>query len=363
MICNYTNVNDFCSNKYSYAFIDVVQSGAGIITNKSENAPVLRTDKITGQTKIINQFSNDFITTCNINDDNEETTEWECYLIYRYIASGTINDPPLQTFKDAQINLINTSYNSTIEDGIAVNINNQNIILGSSIADQMSYKSILSYAQVLYDDDNDASMPSFNDKNGNIYTLPYADLIIVFKTYLEKIILYKNLKDTLVGKCINASSVDDIQQLNWCKTKPITGSLINTTISTIIEKPVVQTCLDIESATSSIDNSCDPPCDPNNCETCNNGSCVDLCQEGQYCCDGVCQNDVCCSGNVDCIEYDYGCCVNGECIASTDAGIYNGVDGCPAGWNYAGDVIGNIGLIYCCPPTTYGPFPSSGKCC
>jgi hypothetical protein len=247
MICNYTNINDFCSNKYSYAFIDVIQSGTSIITNKSENASVLRTDKTTGQTKIINELSNNPVPTCNINDDNEDTTEWECYLIYRYIASGTISDPPLQTFKDAQINLINASYNATIEDGILVNINNQNAILGSSIADQMSYKSILSYAQALYDDDNDAPMPLFNDKNGNIYTLSYADLIIVFKTYLEKIILYKNLKDTLVSKCSNAPCVDDIQQCNWCKTKPIAGSLINTAVITTIEKPTVQSCIVIES--------------------------------------------------------------------------------------------------------------------
>jgi hypothetical protein len=89
-------------------------------------------------------------------------------------------------------------------------------------------------------------MPLFNDKNGNIYTLSYADLIIVFKTYLEKIILYKNLKDTLVSKCSNAPCVDDIQQCNWCKTKPITGSLIGTKIVTTVNKPIVQSCIVVD---------------------------------------------------------------------------------------------------------------------
>ena len=237
MICNYTNINDFCSNKYLYSFISLTSSGTTVTVDRSETAPVLRIDKDTSESKIITEFSQEPIPTCSIDDDNESTTDWECYLTYRYSYSGVISDPPLETFKNAQIDLINNAYGLTIEDGIAVTINDQNILLGSSINDQIVYKSVLSYAQALYDDDTDAAMPSFNDKNGQIYTLSYNDLITVFKTYLEKIIYYKNLKDTLANTCSRASSINDIQASNWNKNKVIEGLLNSTTITTQIDKP------------------------------------------------------------------------------------------------------------------------------
>ena len=237
MICNYTNINDFCSNKYLYSFISLTSSGTTVTVDRSETAPVLRTDKNTLQTKIITQFSQEPIPTCSINDDNESATDWGCYLIYRYSYSGIISDPPLEAFKNTQIDLINNAYGLTIEDGITVTINDQNILLGSSINDQIVYKSILSYAQALYDDDTDAAMPSFNDKNGQIYTLSYNDLITVFKIYLEKIIYYKNLKDALVDQCNKASSVDNVQASSWDKTKIIEGLLNSTIITSQIDKP------------------------------------------------------------------------------------------------------------------------------
>lgn len=301
MICNYSNINDLCFNQYSYSFYNVIPNGTSVIVDKSESAPVLRTDKVTGQTKIINQFSQNLIPTCDSSDDNENITEWECYLIYRYLSSGIVNDPPLQTFKNAQIDIINNSYNTTITDGILVNINNQNVVLGASINDQIAYKSILSYAQVLYDDDIDAAMPSFSDKYGKIYSLSYDNLISVFITYLEKIIYYKNLRDTLITKCNSATSIDDIQTLNWCNTKPIDGVLKTTTISTALNnKPSVQTCVKIE-----VNNDCDPPCDPEGCEDCIAGNCINLCSPTEYCNNGVCENNTCSQPNPACGWHPY----------------------------------------------------------
>lgn len=299
MICNYTNTIDLCCNKYSYSFINVIPSGTTVIADKSETAPVLRTDKSTLETKIISPSSNNLIPTCDINDNSEDTTDWECYIIYRYMCSGIISDPPLQTFKNVQIDLINSSYSATLEDGILVTINTKNIILGSSINDQISYKSILSYAQALYDDDTDASMPPFTDKNGQVYNLSYSDLIVVFKTYFEKVILYKNLKDTLINQCSNSSTIDNIQQLNWCSTKPLTGSLIGTKIVTTVDKPIVQSCIVVDTDTSGVDVSCDPPCDPESCEICVDGSCVSSCGQGECCVNGTCV-DCSCDTNNDC---------------------------------------------------------------
>lgn len=345
MICNYTNTIDLCCNKYSYSFINVIPSGITVIADKSETSPVLRTDKSTLETKIISPSSNNLIPTCDINDDSEDTTDWECYIIYRYMCSGIISDPPLQTFKDAQIDLINTSYSSTLEEGILVTINSKNIILGSSINDQISYKSILSYAQALYDDDTDASMPPFTDKNGQVYNLSYSDLIVVFKTYFEKVILYKNLKDTLINQCSNSSTIDDIQQINWSKIKPITGSLIGTKIVTTVDKPIVQSCIVVDTDTSGVDVSCDPPCDPESCEICVDGSCVSSCGQGECCDNGLCGN---------CI---YGeCCVNGQCQETWffDSSVSTTVNCQPPG--YSSD--GFDGTTYFWRLQS-GPYPTS----
>lgn len=364
MICNYTNIIDLCCNKYSYSFINVILSGTTVIADKSETSPVLRTDKSTLETKIISPSSNNLIPTCDINDNNEDTTDWECYRIYRYMCSGIISDPPLQTFKDVQIDLINTSYSSTLDEGILVTINSKNIILGSSINDQISYKSILSYAQALYDDDTDASMPPFTDKSGQVYNLSYSDLIVVFKIYFEKVILYKNLKDTLINQSSNSSTIDNIQQLNWCSTKPLAGSLIETKIVTTVDKPIVQSCITIDTNAIGVDVSCDPLCDPESCEICVDGSCVSLCDEGQYCCDGTCENSPCCTSNNDC---NTSCCNNGECvntIAATEFPLTGGLVECPDGWNYGGDVPGtNSTMYYCCPPGSSSIGVSSGQCC
>ena len=308
MICNYTNTIDLCCNKYSYSFINVIPSGITVIADKSETSPVFRTDKSTLETKIISLSSNNLIPTCDINDDSEDTTDWECYIIYRYLASGIISDPPLQTFKNVQIDLINSSYSATLEDGILVTINTKNIILGSSINDQISYKSILSYAQALYDDDTDASMPPFTDKNGQVYNLSYSDLIVVFKTYFEKVILYKNLKDTLINQCSNSSTIDNIQQLNWCSTKPLTGSLIGTKIVTTVDKPIVQSCIVVDN----INISCDPPCDPESCEECIDGNCVNFCDPGEYCNNGVCENNTCSQPTPACGWHPYQDCLECE---------------------------------------------------
>ena len=293
MICNYQNINDFCCKKYSYSYINTTSNNGVVVVDNSATAPVLRTDNTTGITKIITQNSTDPISTCDINDDNEEINEYECYLIYRYQCEGYISDPPLETFKNSQIDIVNNAYETSLTDGVAVTINNKDVILGASIIDQISYKSILSYAQTLYDDDTDAVMPSFSDKNGNIYTLSYTDLVSIFKTYCVKVVYYKNLKDSLVSQILLCSSVDDLQQINWCNNKILVGNIKSTSISPLIVKKSIQDCEDIQQ----ID--CDPPCDPSNCEVCVNNSCVSLCGESQCCINGTCV-ECGCETNSDC---------------------------------------------------------------
>lgn len=308
MICNYENITDYCSNRYSYQFIGTISNNGVVSIDKSETAPVLRTDKITGQNKIITQFSTDLIQPCSSTEDNEGTTEWDCYIIYRYISNGYISDPSLDTLKNDQIDIINNAYQSSIEEGVLVQINNVDVILGSSIEDQIYYQSILNYAQVLYDDDSDAVMPSFTDAQNNVYKVSYDILITIFKTYFTKVIYYKNLKESLVFQVSDSNTISDLESLDWCNTKVLINNLQPTKIQTTINKLVVQSCEDNTNNGGSL---CDPPCDPNSCLVCVDGSCESSCGENQYCCDGVCQDEPCCESDEDCAAGEL--CCNSSC--------------------------------------------------
>jgi hypothetical protein len=365
MICNYQNINDYCLNQYSYQFIGTISNNGVVSIDKSETAPVLRTDKTTGENKVISQFSSNIIKPCSSTDDNESTTEWECYIIYRYIGSGYISDPPLDTLKNAQIDIINNSYDSSLDEGVLVNINNTNVILGSIMEDQIYYQSILNYSQALYDDDSDAVMPSFSDSQNKVYSVSYDTLVSIFKTYFNKVVYYKNLKESLVSQCLSCNTLSDIETLNWCNTKVLIGNIQPTKIVTNVEKTSVQNCEDITVSGPL----CDPPCDPNSCESCVNGICTSFCAEGQCCRNGVCGECESCTINSDCS--DCGCCVDDVCVDNIDAGTYCG-DGniaptCPVNYDYAGDVPGTNGnCVYCCSPgyAARGVFgPCIGKCC
>ena len=225
MICNYQNINDYCCNRYTYFYNDVVSSNGIVTVDDSELASVLRVDNVTGETKVLSPNSTDQIPTCEANDDNEGTNDWECYIISRYVCQNSVGDPPFGIFQEKQKEIIKETYNAALQDGIVVAINNKNVLLPGSIQDQILYKSILSYAQALYDDDTDSTMPSFTDVNGTIYNLSYTDLVAVFKIYFTKAIYYKNLQDTLLTQAEQASTMSDLEQCTWCGTKPLVGTL------------------------------------------------------------------------------------------------------------------------------------------
>lgn len=267
MICNYQNINDYCCNRYSYFYNDVISSNGIVVIDDSELASVLRVDKATGETKLLTPYSIDPIPTCEATDDNEGTNDWECYIIFRYMCQNTtIGDPPFGIFQEKQKEMIKDAYIVSLKDGVAVVINNKNVLLPASIQDQILYKSILSYAQALYDDDTDSTMPPFTDVNGTIYNLSYTDLVAAFKTYFTKLVYYKNLQDTLLNEIDKCETVFDLQQLNWCGTKPLTGDLQPTEYSSqpLAAQVSVVDCSDIEIDTTE-DNTSNP-CAGSSCE-------------------------------------------------------------------------------------------------
>jgi hypothetical protein len=205
--------------------------------------------------------------------------------------------------------------------------------------------------------DSKDPLPPLVDYYNNAHFLNYYNLTNILSNYFNKLKNYKLILDNTIAQINNASSIDDIQKQVFYTSLPTITYSKASNLSTKNDTIIKFSTLNCEE----INNLCDPPCDTNTCQTCVSGVCMSLCNENQYCCNGTCQDEPCCTTNGDCGN---DCCVDGECVASSDAGIYDAVSGCPNGWNYNGDAPGGSPYdIYCCPPGTYGTEPSSGKCC
>jgi hypothetical protein len=124
-------------------------------------------------------------------------------------------------------------------------------------------------------------MPYILDINNIAYYFSYNDLKSLLKTYFYKVAKVKNIKDDLLFQVSADTNSEDINSKSLCKTK-VAVNIFNENKSIDIstyKNPI------LVSLPSGI---CDPPCDPNNCETCVSGQCISLCSSGQCCDDGVC---------------------------------------------------------------------------
>jgi hypothetical protein len=103
--------------------------------------------------------------------------------------------------------------------------------------------------------------------------------------YFNKLKSYKIIKDNLINNVLNSSTISDIQKQGFAPsyTSTLTSDK-NTNLSNKNSTIVKFSSLSCEEK----ENLCDPPCDPDSCESCVNGECVTLCSEGQCCNNGVC---------------------------------------------------------------------------
>lgn len=239
MSCNYQNIYDLCANKYSYQYTNVIFNGVTCVADSGNLSPVIRTDKDNGNQEIINQYSTSNIDHCDSSNESESISSWDCYQQHRQ-AGGSIEQPPLETFRLAQDNHIISSYNDALNNGITISINNNNILLDASLDKQTYYRSMVTMYQMLYNEDVDSTMPSFMDKNHISYNLNYNDINNLFQTYFRQVIYYKNLKELLLNRIKNATNIVDIQSVIWDTSIPIADN--NQTPVNISASNMTPTC-------------------------------------------------------------------------------------------------------------------------
>lgn len=306
MICGYSNIYDLCSNKYSYEYATFSVENNTIVANTGYSGSVYRTDKNTKEKILLEASSSLNIPNCDLNEENSELTAWECYLWYKN-NSGTISNPPLENYKLAQIDLINTTYENLLDNGIlisidnfATNINvtidgayagttvsesvNFKIILPAKKDDIINFSNILSLATLLNANDDFTPFPPLVDIYNNAHFLNYYNLTNILSNYFNKLKTYKLIKDDLIDKVINSSTIDDVVKQSFYanySTLNYSKKTNNSASNDITVKFSNLTCEEINKL-------CDPACDPSNCEICVDGVCESLCSENECCNNGVC---------------------------------------------------------------------------
>lgn len=306
MICGYANIYDLCSNKYTYEYASFSVNNGYAIPNTGYDGSVYRTDKNSQQKVLLEPSSTLTISTCDLSDDNPDLTAWECYLWYKN-TNGLISEPPLSKYKEEQIKNVTTQYNNVLSNGILITINNfaidigisQNgaysntiisqttnytILLPALDDDIINFSNILSLATLMNANDSTDPLPPLVDYYNNAHFLNYYNLTNILSNYFNKLKNYKLILDNLIIAINSSSSIDDVQKQVFYTTLPtITynkASNLSAKNDTIV-KFTTLTCEEINKL-------CDPPCDPNSCQECVDGSCIDLCDEGECCNDGIC---------------------------------------------------------------------------
>lgn len=239
MFCNHENITDYCINNFTYSYASLTNDGFYLYPDSGNAAPVIRQDLTTGDIKNISILSTDIVQSCDSGDDLDNITEWECYQLYRNLSSNTIQNPPIELYKDYQKKLVAIAYSDTLDYGIKITLNEKIFILSSKTEDIIYYAGLASQAQYLYDTDPDNQMPSFFDKDGNTHSLSYADLIEVLKEYLNKILEYKNLIDNINKLIDDATTIEEINDLGWCDDRVVSSLENDTKIEDKDENPPI----------------------------------------------------------------------------------------------------------------------------
>jgi len=273
MICNYQNINDYCLNKFTYQYANIPTASSGDLVTS-----VIRTDKDTGEVLTISPDTNLFVEPCNSDDLVEVISVWECYTIYATSDNSVVKSVD-EAIKIADQNTkVLSNYDTNSQDGVVIDISGfNNFIIDGSMENQIHLGNIFALANILYNENSNNQMPYILDINNVAYYFDYASLKNILTVYFTKVTKQKIIKDDLVNQ-INTKNYNE--NLYYCYPK--------------VSENFIKENKEIDISTYKISvslppNICDPPCDPDSCESCVNGVCESLCGENQYCCNGICE--------------------------------------------------------------------------
>jgi hypothetical protein len=243
---------------------------------------VIRTDKDTGEVLTISPDTNLFVEPCDSDDLVEVISFWECYTIYATSDNSVVKSVD-EAIKIADQNTkVLSNYDTNSQDGVVIDISGfNNFIIDGSMENQIHLGNIFALANILYNENSNNQMPYILDINNVAYYFDYASLKNILTVYFTKVTKQKIIKDDLVNQ-INTKNYNE--NLYYCYPK--------------VSENFIKENKEIDISTYKISvslppNICDPPCDPESCKECIDGNCIDFCDPGEYCNNGVCENNTC----------------------------------------------------------------------
>ena len=214
-ICGYEDISDLCCQKYLYQYADSISDGYIAIANSGLFAPVLRTDKDTGEIIFLNPYSTETISVCDTTDDSPIIGAWGCYEIWRDQCNNTPSSPKLSSYKDTQKDIINTSYNNVLNSQFSTQVDGNNIFLDRKPEDQMVLTSRILTTVLQYQSNPSDVSPTITDSFGNILSIPYTGLLQLYSEYNSSNNAITNLKNKMIMNIDNAISAEEVSLSRW----------------------------------------------------------------------------------------------------------------------------------------------------
>lgn len=211
MICGYNNIQSLClSDKYSYQFLETAIV-SGIVTNRSDDqAPVIRIDNETQDRLILYPYSKDVILPCDITDDSEIVSCWECYKIWKSLPEHIPDDAPVEAFKEKQKQLIETYYASQLEQGFSTTINDQDVVLSRDPASQSLVTSSLLRSNIDFTVKGQNTAPTIISADGTVIQTQFIDSIDTLELFNSNNIELEKQTNQLLNQISEATNINEI---------------------------------------------------------------------------------------------------------------------------------------------------------
>lgn len=289
MFCNYENIVDYCCNKYSYKYAKPYNTNF-----------IIRIDNDTGETVLLDSSSSQIINNCDVSDNEEFITAWNCYRIYIDLCDGVVSDSDTESYSLYQNDKISSLYYDQLSNGYLVKIDDfivSSIVSGGSGSgsgsgsesssdeikvfsirlkareeDKIYYGNIFALANLIYIKDNDAELPYVVDFFNKAHKFNYQNIVKIFNKYFYGLKKLQNLRDDNVNRLNDADTLDKILDTDLYQSKP--SENINNISSFIDQVPSLDqlSCNDKQGINQTI--FCDENSDCDSEQSCVEGVCL-----------------------------------------------------------------------------------------
>lgn len=266
MFCGYIDINDYCNNRYSYTYANLVENNCYAVPDSGNLAYVYRQDLVTEEVILITPSDYAPLQPCDIDDESQGFNNWDCYQSFLN-NGGTVNDPSFEQYKLAQNDIIQDCYKNLIDAGVLICIDNfitnvapyqdgayiqvapedttdYCIHLPATEEDVINFSNILSQATLLNATNSNDAISPLLDYNNVAHFLNYLNLVNILTNYFHKLQLYATLKNNLLSDLQLAESISDIQNLTFYGYKPSSKSSIGTDFTAANETIIKSNTLD-----------------------------------------------------------------------------------------------------------------------